>query len=85
MAQQEIIERLSTNVEQLTRNKASMSSELTSTVKKLEKAKSKEKDATEKIEADMKSLQQQCDLLAEREKKVCDLALLTLLNVICTV
>jgi len=73
MAQQEIIERLSTNVEQLTRNKASMSSELSSTVKKLEKAKSKEKDATEKIEADMKSLQQQCDLLAGREKKVCDL------------
>ncbi|XP_065919091.1 coiled-coil domain-containing protein 170-like [Dysidea avara] len=70
MAQQEIIERLSTNVEQLTRNKSSISSELTSTVKKLEKAKSKEKDATEKLEADMKSLQQQYDLLAEREKKL---------------
>jgi len=73
MAQQEIIGRLSVNVEQLTRNKASMSSELSSTVKKLEKAKSKEKDATEKLEADIKSLQQQCELLAENEKKVCNL------------
>ena len=70
LAQQETIAKLSTNVEQLTKSKATISSELTATVKKLEKMKSLEKNTIDKLEADIKSLQSQCDLLAERERKV---------------
>ena len=47
-----------------------MSSELANTVKKLEKMKSLEKDAKDKLEVDIKNLQSQYDLLTERERKV---------------
>lgn len=70
LAQQETIAKLSANVEQLTRSKATVSSELSTTVKQLEKMKSLEKDTKEKHEANIKTLQSQCDLLAEKERKV---------------
>lgn len=70
MAQQETIAKLSSNVELLTRSKATISSELSATVKQLEKMKSLEKDTKGKLEADVKNLQSQCDLLTERERKV---------------
>jgi len=54
----------------LTKSKATISSELAATAKKLEKLKSLENNATIKFEADIKSLQSQYDLLAERERKV---------------
>lgn len=70
LAQQETIAKLSANVEQLTRSKATMSSELSATVKQLEKMKSLEKDTKGKLEATVKDLQSQYDLLTERERKV---------------
>ena len=73
LAQQETIVKLSSNVEQLTKSKATISSELATTVKKLEKMKSLEKNATDKLEADIKNLQNQCDQLTERERKVIQL------------
>ena len=70
LAQQETIAKLSANVEQLTRNKATISSELSATVKQLEKMKSLEKETKDKLEANVRNLQSQCDLLMEKERKV---------------
>ena len=70
LAQQETIAKLSANVEQLTRSKATISSELSATVKQLEKIKSLEKDSKGKLEANIKDLQTQYDLLTEQERKV---------------
>lgn len=70
MAQQETIAKLSANVEQLTRSKATISAELSATVKQLEKMKSLDKDTKGKLEADIKNLQSQYDLLTEKERKV---------------
>lgn len=70
IAQQETIAKLSANVEQLTRSKATISSELAETTKKLEKMKSLKKDTKDKFEADVTNLQSQCDQLTERERKV---------------
>ena len=70
LAQQETIAKLSETVEQLTRSKATISSELSATVKQLEKMKSLENNTKGKLEATIKDLQSQCDLLTERERKV---------------
>ena len=70
MAQQETIAKLSANVEQLTRSKANISAELSATVKQLEKMKYLDKDTKGKLEADIKNLQSQYDLLTEKERKV---------------
>ena len=47
-----------------------MASELSTTVKQLEKMKSLEKETKGKLEANFKDLQSQYDLLTERERKV---------------
>ena len=70
LAQQETIVKLSANVEQLTRSKATISAELSATVKQLEKMKSLDKDTKGKLEADIKILQTQYDSLTEKERKV---------------
>ena len=70
LAQQETIAKLSANVEHLTRSKATISAELSATVKQLEKMKSLDKDTKGKLEADIKILQSQYDSLTEKERKV---------------